>query len=101
MREAPQVPGRPATRDLSTLATVTISPLTSPPLPEATRQTPRHRTDVDSPQPLARPTSLARPGYPFWLRLNPLYHAVQRAQLSRAKHQSLAGHPRMALRLAR
>ena len=80
---------------------MTISPLTSPPLVGATRPTPQHRTDVPSPQYLARPTSLERPSYPFWLRLNPLYHAFQRAQLSRAKHRSLAGHPRIALRLAR
>src|SRR5262245_37130151 len=101
MREAPPVPGRPTTRDLFTLATVTISPLTSPPLADATRQTPDHHTDLAPPRRPARPTSLERPGYPFWLRLNPLYHAFQRAQLSRAKHRSLAGHPRMALRLAR
>lgn len=38
---------------------------------------------------------------PPWQRWNPLWHAWARAALSRAKHRSLAGHPRMALRLSR
>jgi glutamate-1-semialdehyde 2,1-aminomutase len=37
-----------------------------------------------------------------WLRaVNPLWHLYARVALSRAKHRSLAGHPRMALRLSR
>jgi glutamate-1-semialdehyde 2,1-aminomutase len=82
---------------------VTISPLTSPPLADAARPT-KGRDDVASPtgpDRRARPNSLERPAYRWWLRLNPVYHAVQRIQLSRAKHASLAGHPRIALRLAR
>jgi glutamate-1-semialdehyde 2,1-aminomutase len=39
--------------------------------------------------------------YSWWQRLNPLHHLAQRVELSRAKHRSLAGHPRMALRLSR
>ncbi|MEP6619160.1 MAG: aminotransferase class III-fold pyridoxal phosphate-dependent enzyme [bacterium] len=49
----------------------------------------------------AGPAPLARPGYPWWQRLNPIHHAFQRIELSRAKHPSLTGHPRMASRLAR
>ncbi|HEY4307089.1 MAG TPA: aminotransferase class III-fold pyridoxal phosphate-dependent enzyme [Gemmatimonadaceae bacterium] len=41
------------------------------------------------------------PPYPLWQRLNPLHHVAQRIALSRAKHPSLMGHPRIALRLAR
>ena len=50
---------------------------------------------------VARPVELERPAYPWWQRANPVHHAIQRVQLSRAKHASLAGHPRTALRLAR
>src|SRR5215510_6295061 len=39
--------------------------------------------------------------YPWWQRLNPFHHVAQRIALSRAKHPSLAGHPRIALRLAK
>jgi glutamate-1-semialdehyde 2,1-aminomutase len=37
----------------------------------------------------------------LWTRVNPFGPIVQRLRLSRAKHASLAGHPRMALRLSR
>ena len=75
---------------------MTTSPLISPPLLDVSRD-----ASIDEPPTHSRPTSRAHPEYPWWLRLNPLYHAVQRIQLSRAKHPSLAGHPRIALRLAR
>jgi glutamate-1-semialdehyde 2,1-aminomutase len=42
--------------------------------------------------------SLARTLFKTW---NPLWRAWARLQLSRAKHRSLAGHPRMALRFSR
>ncbi|MDX2010976.1 MAG: aminotransferase class III-fold pyridoxal phosphate-dependent enzyme [Myxococcaceae bacterium] len=42
--------------------------------------------------------SLARTVFKTW---NPLWRAWARLQLSRAKHRSLGGHPRMALRFSR
>jgi glutamate-1-semialdehyde 2,1-aminomutase len=58
---------------------------------------------VASPPPWTRmrPAALARPNSPWWQRLNPLHHVLRRVELSRAKHASLAGHPRLALRAAR
>ncbi|MDX2183912.1 MAG: aminotransferase class III-fold pyridoxal phosphate-dependent enzyme [Gemmatimonadaceae bacterium] len=43
---------------------------------------------------------VARPRSWHW-RLNPLWRAVERLRLSWAKHPSLLGHPRIALRLSR
>lgn len=52
-----------------------------------------------APEPAASGWTL-RPKSWHW-RLNPIWRAVARVQLSFAKHPSLLGHPRMALRLSR
>src|SRR5215472_1993538 len=47
-----------------------------------------------------RPSAPSRPSYPWWQRANPVHHLSRRIELSRAKHASLAGHPRIALALS-